>query len=504
MCLTLGVFLIAGPVEAGEPPLKWRYLVESGVQSVSVSENGFIGLGSEHSIYLLSEDGSLLWEESLGVPVERVSMSNNGQYILAGADKFIYKFDKGKLITDKIRVWSLPTNFSFHDISVSLRGFSTIAATAADSLFGTTEDAAYVKNSAIESDYNEYTSNGKVYDVSISEEGDYIALVSNGRILWSLDVRGLWDVSISENGEYVAVGLANQVWFLNKEGELLWSFQIDSRGYVGSISVSSNGRYVVAASERGVYFFENPPLIVVLANSIDHSAGENFFTYLQDIGINLVHASAHEFDQFKDYDFIVILGGPDAYDGVGGVVQEVLTEFEADVIRAPGSIEIILKKDVWSHGQIVAVIAGPGRNQTKEAGEEKKEELAKVWMKGELKGDETFLDFSPIIEIVDESIVLSPSLKFWFVGLIKNSGNSIASSVKITLKLFDKSDRIINLQSTSPMDLGPDTTSLFTFKTDTLKEFVNSYSLTVFLKTSDGREVELYHNRSSTIGAKTI
>jgi WD40 repeat protein len=432
MCLTLGVFLIAGPVEAGEPPLKWRYLVESGVQSVSVSENGFIGLGSEHSIYLLSEDGSLLWEESLGVPVERVSMSNNGQYILAGADKFIYKFDKGKLITDKIRVWSLPTNFSFHDISVSLRGFSTIAATAADSLFGTTEDAAYVKNSAIESDYNEYTSNGKVYDVSISEEGDYIALVSSkkaqlrnrekiiwskdirnaytgyvsispdgryvavgfdrrldfldqdGRILWSLDVRGLWDVSISENGEYVAVGLANQVWFLNKEGELLWSFQIDSRGYVGSISVSSNGRYVVAASERGVYFFENPPLIVVLANSIDHSAGENFFTYLQDIGINLVHASAHEFDQFKDYDFIVILGGPDAYDGVGGVVQEVLTEFEADVIRAPGSIEIILKKDVWSHGQIVAVIAGPGRNQTKEAGEEKKEELAKVWMKGVL------------------------------------------------------------------------------------------------------------------------
>jgi hypothetical protein len=551
--LILGLFLIVGPVSAGEPPLKWKYLIETDVQSVSVSENGFIAIGSENSVHLLAEDGSLLWEEHLGVPIESISTSNNGQYILAGADKFIYKFDMGKLITDKIRVWFLPTNFSFHDITVSRRGFYTIAGTAADSLFGTTEDAAYVKNNAIETDYNEYTSNGKVYDVSISKKGNYVAMVSSkraqllreekiiwshdignaysgfvsispdgtyvavgfdrtldlldqdGRNLWSLDLGpGLWDLSVSENGEYVAVGLGDQVWFLNRDGELLWRYQIDSKGYVGSISVSSTGKYVAAASDRGVYFFENRPSIIVLANSIDRSMASPVFAYLQDMGINLVHASARDFNQFKNDDFIVILGGPDAYDGVGEVVQEVLAEDEADFIRAPGSLEMILKKDVWSKDQIVIVIAGQGRNQTKLAGEEKKEELAKVWKKGEFNGDEILSDFTPIIEIVDESIVLSPNFKFWFEGLIKNTGNSKASSVKITLKLFDKSDRVINLQSTSPMDLGPDTTSLFTFKTDILKEFVHSYSLTVTIKTSNEREVESYNNKAFTEDVKTI
>ena len=107
------------------------------------------------------------------------------------------------------------------------------------------------------------------------------------------------------------------------------------------------------------------PKIVVLANSIDYGRASDFFGFLENKGIEITHATADDFDQYKNEKFIVILGGPDAPEGVDEIVQEVLSEVEQDSIREAGARKKYMKTNIWVQGQNVMVIAGPNRQETK-------------------------------------------------------------------------------------------------------------------------------------------
>ncbi len=117
------------------------------------------------------------------------------------------------------------------------------------------------------------------------------------------------------------------------------------------------------------------PRVIVLANSIDYELASEFFGFLGNNGMDIVHVSAADFEQYKQEKFIVILGGPDAYDGVGGVVQEVLTPDEQEYLRATGNRRMFTKTNVWTTGQRISVIAGSDRNQTKFAHVENRAQL---------------------------------------------------------------------------------------------------------------------------------
>jgi plastocyanin len=119
------------------------------------------------------------------------------------------------------------------------------------------------------------------------------------------------------------------------------------------------------------------PKIVLLANDIDYGLAEDFYGFLGNKGMEVVRVTAGEFAANKKEKFIVILGGPDAYDGVGEIVQEVLSDEEEKLIREKGSRKMIVKTNVWRKGQVVHVIAGSDRNQTKKAHEDNKEKLDK-------------------------------------------------------------------------------------------------------------------------------
>ncbi len=92
-----------------------------------------------------------------------------------------------------------------------------------------------------------------------------------------------------------------------------------------------------------------------------------------------VRATAEDFDQYKTERFIVVLGGPDALDGVGGIVQEILDEGEKGMIRQEGNRLMIVKIDPWNQlsGQHVTILAGSDRNETKKAHEENRNKTAK-------------------------------------------------------------------------------------------------------------------------------
>lgn len=100
------------------------------------------------------------------------------------------------------------------------------------------------------------------------------------------------------------------------------------------------------------------PGIVLLANDIDY-------------------ALAQEFDARKEEKFIVILGGPDAYDGVGEKVRKALAAEEQNHLREKGNRKMYVKTNVWRKGQVVYIIAGSDRDQTRKAHEENREKLDK-------------------------------------------------------------------------------------------------------------------------------
>lgn len=120
------------------------------------------------------------------------------------------------------------------------------------------------------------------------------------------------------------------------------------------------------------------PKIVILANSIDYDLATDLFGFLKNKGMETVHATATDFEQYKNEKFIVILGGPDAYDGVGDVVMRILSEDEQNSIREKGNRKKYVKINPWGvrPGQRVTVLAGSDRNQTKKAHQEHRGEVA--------------------------------------------------------------------------------------------------------------------------------
>jgi hypothetical protein len=118
------------------------------------------------------------------------------------------------------------------------------------------------------------------------------------------------------------------------------------------------------------------PRAVVLANNIDFNLSSEFFGYLENQGIDVLRVTASDFNDYKTSKFIVILGGPDAYEGVGEVVQEMLDDSEEAFLRTPGNRKMYVKTNVWRRGQVVRIIAGSGRDQTRAEAVEKQADVA--------------------------------------------------------------------------------------------------------------------------------
>jgi putative cell wall-binding protein len=125
---------------------------------------------------------------------------------------------------------------------------------------------------------------------------------------------------------------------------------------------------------------QQKPTIIILANYIDYALASDFFEFLGNKGVNKVRVTATDFVQYpwipyKNMTFIIILGGPDAYEGVGEIVQEVLASSEQNYLRIKGNRKMYVKPNVWRTGQIVVVIAGSDRFQTQKAHRENRNDL---------------------------------------------------------------------------------------------------------------------------------
>jgi parallel beta-helix repeat protein len=193
-----------------------------------------------------------------------------------------------------------------------------------------------------------------VYDAGVNTDEDYVWAVVNHSSIYGIG--GL----IDSDGD----GIADRDDACPNEME-------DDDGYQDSDGCPEPGPTILAAGGGGGAAAR--PRIVLLANSIDLNLSSGFFGFLRNEGIDIVYVNASNFSEYRTEKFIVILGGPDALEGVGEIVREILNESEQEELRTPGAKKIYMKANVWrSYNQVVMVIAGSGRDQTREAEEENK------------------------------------------------------------------------------------------------------------------------------------
>ena len=76
-----------------------------------------------------------------------------------------------------------------------------------------------------------------------AQKGDYV-------LLWSYDTgKSISSVSLSSDGSYIVTGSGREVILLNREGELLWNFQTTFP--VTDVSISADASYIIVGTLRG-------------------------------------------------------------------------------------------------------------------------------------------------------------------------------------------------------------------------------------------------------------
>ena len=119
-----------------------------------------------------------------------------------------------------------------------------------------------------------YKTGGKVYDVSVSSDGSYIAAGSgdnkvyffnrDGKLLWSYEIRDLVPmVSVSSNGSYIGVW-SRDGWFylFDHEGELLQSYDTGwGTGRINDVPLSYDGLYTADWYRKKVYLFDRKGML---------------------------------------------------------------------------------------------------------------------------------------------------------------------------------------------------------------------------------------------------
>ncbi len=108
------------------------------------------------------------------------------------------------------------------------------------------------------------------------------------------------------------------------------------------------------------------PKVIILANSIDYTMASEFLESLKS-KFEVQRITAQEFEKYKTEKFIVILGGHRAYDGVGEVVSQILLPEEQLSLMRANNFAMHVKTNLWAKKQVVVILAGSTRHQTKQA-----------------------------------------------------------------------------------------------------------------------------------------
>ncbi len=155
-------------------------------------------------------------------------------------------------------------------------------------------------------------------------------------------------------------------WTPKFEGEIDITVTVDLREMVDEQDETNNSATRTITVERIKAF--------ILSNSIDwYLEGERFKYFLESNKIEVKRIFPNEFDSYENEHNIIILGGPDAYSGVGYIVSQVLDPDSIAYLRTDGAYNVFSVKNIFTAGQKIFVMAGNDRDLTAQVIRENKE-----------------------------------------------------------------------------------------------------------------------------------
>ena len=116
--------------------------------------------------------------------------------------------------------------------------------------------------------------------------------------------------------------------------------------------------------------------VVFLANSIDFGLNSEYFETLKTRGLTVTYATSENFQTLRYADKIVVLGGHHSADGVGEIVDSILTSTEKQkLLSSQDSFVLASHSDLWKMNQKIWVLAGYEKEQTAQAVKEHGEKV---------------------------------------------------------------------------------------------------------------------------------
>jgi hypothetical protein len=265
----------------------WNYDVDGQIMSVATTLNGsYVVAGTriqemhaddnthQGSVYLFDRAGNISWKYDSTRKIGSVSISNDGQHILATG----YQIASGPA-----GIYENGAMYLFDKNGKVLWNYAP-------------------------SDY------GKTLVASMSSDGSYVAAASDtnlvyfddsGNKLWNYTSdSSIYSISVSPDGSDLVASAGKSVYFFDKTGNLLWTFHTDY-GY-STARISPDGRYVIASDAASgydgkIYFIDNkgnlikedqvasPVLFLSISKDSLHTAiGTNWATMVFDSAGNLI------------------------------------------------------------------------------------------------------------------------------------------------------------------------------------------------------------------------
>ncbi len=190
-------------------------------------------------------------------------------------------------------------------------------------------------------------------------------------------------------------------WLNESSGE--WVVLSDSMDWVYGLGVNTSAKYVwanvshfsdytigaVAApapaqtspsssgggASRGAVRIGATGDILIVANSIDYAMASGFISYLKknNLATKVVKPAEFTPDMRTGNRLIILLGGPDAPEGMGEIVDEMLSDSEKESLRDADSQQMFFRYNPYTDRfwakQLVIVVAGSDRANTQAAGD---------------------------------------------------------------------------------------------------------------------------------------
>jgi len=260
--------------------LLWKRKVAGNVYSVSISSNGdYVAVGGNmYKLFVFDKNGKLLWKSNTPGCVDSVAISD--KYVVAGVYNCncIYLFNiKGKLILEKELATfnkSVNNNFTsvYYPVYVSMsKNYIAVGYNRTICVFDVSKlrlqpfTLVSTTQKPVQKQLTAQKNVQKINRYNLTQkflkENKLNKLKINVKILKIYKIKGSWikSLSISQKGYTSAGDNIGNIYFFDRNGNLLWSFKLSNKPVLTAIS--SDGRYVVGCYANNVCVFYDGKLL---------------------------------------------------------------------------------------------------------------------------------------------------------------------------------------------------------------------------------------------------